>query len=39
MTDGVYEITSKQRIDTEPDYKAIMAEMKALAAITESFTK
>ncbi len=27
MTDGVYEISTKQRVDVEPDYKAIMAEM------------
>ena len=36
MTDGVYEISSKQRIDTEPDWAAIIAEMDAL---TNAFTE
>lgn len=31
MTDGVYEISSKQRIDTEPDWAAIAKEMDALS--------
>lgn len=36
MTDGVYEISTKQRIDTEPDWAAIAAEMDALVkAFTE----
>ena len=36
MTDGVYEISTKQRIDEEPDWAAIAAEMDALAnAFTE----
>ena len=39
MTDGVYEITSKQRIDAEPDYAAIAAEMQALIDLADSFTK
>jgi hypothetical protein len=39
MTDGVYEISTKQRVDVEPDYKAIMAEMQALVDLADSFTK
>ena len=39
MTDGVYEITSKQRIDAEPDYATIAAEMQALVDLADSFTK
>ena len=39
MTDGVYEITSKQRIDAEPNYAAIAAEMQALIDLADSFTK
>ena len=39
MTDGVYEITSKQRLDAEPDYAAIADEMQALIDLADSFTK
>ena len=39
MTEGVYEITSKQRIDAEPDYAAIADEMQALVDLADSFTK
>ena len=39
MTDGVYEITSKQRIDAEPNYAAIAAEMQVLIDLADSFTK
>ena len=39
MTDGVYEITSKQRIDADPDYAEIAAEMQALVDLADSFTK
>lgn len=36
MTEGVFDLSSKQRVDVEPDYAAIMAEMDA---ILDRFTK
>lgn len=39
MTDGVYEISTKQRVDVEPNYAAIADEMQALADLADSFTK
>lgn len=39
MTDGVYEISTKQRVDVEPDYAAIADEMQGLVDLANSFTK
>lgn len=36
MTEGVFDLSSKQRVDVEPDCAAIMAEMDA---ILDRFTK
>lgn len=39
MTDGIYDLSTKDRIDTEPDYAAIANEMQALVNLANSFTK
>lgn len=36
MTEGVFDLSSKKRVDVEPDYAAIIAEMDA---ILTAFTK
>jgi len=36
MTEGVFDLSSKQRVDVEPDYAAIAAEMQS---ILDRFTK
>jgi len=30
MTEGVFDLSSKTRVDVEPDYDAIIAEMNAI---------
>lgn len=39
MTEGIYDLSTKDRIDTEPDYAAIANEMQRLVNLAEAFTK
>ena len=39
MTDGVFDLATKDRIDTEPDYAAIADEMQRLVNLADAFTK
>lgn len=39
MTDGVYDLNTKDRIDIEPDYAAIAEEMQQLVNLAKAFTK